>query len=814
MRTALGKRPRVVFYYAAAAGVILLMGNLSILFLVSDKQLSFALHQAILPVENVLAFVALFYAAYRSLRRSSRLALAWGILSLAQFSLVLGNVFWGIFQVTGSVNATYYALSDGFHLGFYPIFLVGVLLLPASPFTLGERVKNTLDLGIILLAAILGLWNFLLGPLVAANSQELTLSNIFTLAFPVGDLVLLGALMLLLYYGSKDVDLGPILLLIGGAVVLIVADCLFGYQSLAGSYQFGGLLDISWAVVYVLFGLAGVLHLVSLSPTRLAQATEGKRFGFQQKMNSWLFYFPFVWVAAAYVMLVASHYVPVPMEFSELAIGIGVLIMLVFVRQVILVNEGGQLYQHLQQVVEQMRLQAVRLRKTNEELQAEMAERKRIEEKLAHDALHDALTGLPNRVLFIDRLERAIEYTKRRTDSPFAVLFLDLDQFKIINDSLGHTAGDELLISVSHRLKMCLRSSDTAARFGGDEFVVLIENAQDIDAILKVVNRLQDELRLPFNLLGQRLFITASIGVVPSLEGYDQADEVLRDADIAMYRAKALGKARYEIFDTSLRVKAISRLELEKDLRHALEYGEFLLHYQPIMSLESDKVTGFEALIRWSHPQRGMLFPQEFIPVAEDSGLIVPIGQWVLYEAGRQMCQWQKKFLQEPPLVININISGKQFIQADFTDQVEQMLLTTGLDARSLRLEITESVLMDNPALANARLEKLRDLGIQLQIDDFGTGLSSLGYLQNFPIRTIKIDKSFVREMSESGGDFGLIKTILSMAHDLGMDAIAEGVETEEQLSELRQLQCEYVQGYLCSRPLDAASAGRFLKEK
>ncbi len=814
MHTVIGKRPRVVFYYAVAAGVILLMGNLSIIFLVSDKQLGFTLHQAILPVENVLAFVALFYAAYRSLRRSSRLALAWGILALAQFSLVLGNIFWGIFQVTGSVNAAYYALSDGFHLGFYPLFLVGVLFLPAASFTLGERVKNTLDLGIILLAATLGLWNFLLGPLVVANSQGFTLSNVFTLAFPVGDLVLLGALMLLLYYGSKDVDLGPILLLIGGAVVLIVADCLFGYQSLAGSYQFGGLLDISWAVVYVFFGLAGVLHAFSLSPTRLAQAPEGKRFGFQQQINSWLFYFPFVWVAAAYAMLVWSYYVPVPMGFGKLAIGISILMVLVFARQVILVNEGRQLYQHLQQVVEQMRLQAVRLRKTNEELQVEMAERKRIEEKLAHDALHDALTGLPNRVLFIDRLERAIEYTKRRTDSPFAVLFLDLDQFKIINDSLGHTAGDELLVSVSHRLKMCLRSSDTAARFGGDEFVVLIENAQDIDAIVKVVNRLQDELRLPFNLLGQRLFVTASIGVVPSLEGYEQADEVLRDADIAMYRAKALGKARYEVFDTSLRVKAISRLELEKDLRHALEYGEFLLHYQPIMSLESDRVTGFEALIRWSHPQRGMLFPQEFIPVAEESGLIVPIGQWVLYEAGRQMCQWQKKFPQDPPLVININISGKQFIQADFTEQVEQMLLTTGLDARSLRLEITESVLMDNATLANARLEKLRDLGIQLQIDDFGTGLSSLGYLQNFPIRTIKIDKSFVREMSASGGDFGLIRTILSMAHDLGMDAIAEGVETEEQLSELRQLQCEYVQGYLCSRPLDAASAGRFLKEK
>ncbi len=570
--------------------------------------------------------------------------------------------------------------------------------------------------------------------------------------------------------------------------------------------------------------------------------------------------------------------------------------------------------------------------------QTDITARKQAESQLLHDALHDRLTGLPNRVLFIDRLGQAIERAKRRlytpqpaasgSDSPsrtpapplFAVLFLDLDRFKVINDSLGHLAGDQLLIGIAQRLAACLRPSDTVARLGGDEFTILLEDIKDLQDVTATADRIQTELALPFDLGGREVFTTASIGIALSKGGDGWAERaitpanLLRDADTAMYQAKTLGKARYELFDPAMHTQAVALLQLETDLRRAIAnevslspevsgalnpleqplvlpgqftsqvYSgslrrdprqsvevalpaesthpfppspgpsfpaameasvgkisqEFQIHYQPIVCLKTGQIAGFEALIRWQRPveelaglgdpSSGLIFPQAFIPIAEETGLIVPLGWWVLQKACRQMSVWQAKqrSSQFPPdrlaqpLTISVNLSSKQFLQPDFTQQLEYLLQETGLSAHSLKLEITESVLIENAESVTTVLLQLQTLGIQLQIDDFGTGYSSLSYLHRFPVNTLKIDRSFVSSLEPGNqpqvysgyqadrvshipptGASPIVGTIVTLAHHLGMNVVAEGIETAAQLDQLRTLGCEYGQGYLFSKPID-----------
>ncbi len=445
--------------------------------------------------------------------------------------------------------------------------------------------------------------------------------------------------------------------------------------------------------------------------------------------------------------------------------------------------------------------------------QTDITGRKRAEEQLIHDALHDALTGLPNRALFMDRLGRAIEHSKRRENYLYAVLFLDLDRFKVINDSLGHTVGDQLLLAISRRLELFLRSVDTVARLGGDEFVILIEDIQGLSDATRIAERIQNELSLPFKLNEHSVFTSVSIGIVLSQKNYETPEEVLRDADIAMYRAKALGRARFEVFDTAMRTRAMARLELETDLRKAIGYQQFEVFYQPIVSLDDDRITGFEALVRWRHPERGLIAPEEFIPVAEETGLIIPIDWWVLRQACQQLSEWRKQFQTDPPLTISVNLSSKHFAQHDLVTQVENILHVTGLDGGSLQLEITESVFMEYGEKEISVLRALRELGVQLHIDDFGTGYSSLGYLQNFPVDTIKIDRTFVGKMGKETNNSEIVRTIVTLARELGMDAIAEGVETEEQLIQLKALNCEFGQGYIISRPMTSEAAEAIIAE-
>jgi diguanylate cyclase (GGDEF)-like protein/PAS domain S-box-containing protein len=443
--------------------------------------------------------------------------------------------------------------------------------------------------------------------------------------------------------------------------------------------------------------------------------------------------------------------------------------------------------------------------------QTDITQRREAEEQLLRDALHDGLTGLPNRVLFSDRLERSLARIARDPSHRFAVLFLDLDRFKVINDSLGHGLGDQLLVALARRLVTCLRPGDTVARLGGDEFTILLEDQRTPDDAAEVAKRVLEELKKPFVLDSHEVYVSASIGITRSDVGYARPQDVLRDADTAMYRAKAGGKARSQLFDADMHSRAVHLLQIENDLRRAIDRGEFELNYQPIHTIDGGKLRGFEALIRWRHPERGIVSPGEFIPVAEETGMILPIGKWVIYEACRQAAQWQTQF-PETPLDINVNLSGKQFSQPDLVEQVIGALRQTGLPAKHLILEVTESVVMDNPQSAIEMLQRLKALGVQLNIDDFGTGYSSLAYLQRFPVDTMKIDRSFISSMCDNPENAEIVRTIVALAHNLNLKVTAEGIETPEQLAQLQDLHCENAQGYYLSRPLASDKATDLLK--
>ena len=423
-------------------------------------------------------------------------------------------------------------------------------------------------------------------------------------------------------------------------------------------------------------------------------------------------------------------------------------------------------------------------------------------EHFRHAAFHDSLTGLPNRAMFTQLLQAEIDSSISGKQHSFAVLFLDLDRFKNINDSLGHTHGDLLLVAFAERLERTLRPVDTLARFGGDEFAILISGMSDTTDAVRVAQRIQNELSEPFVLDKNSAFATSSIGIALSSTGYDKPEDILRDADTAMYRAKENGKARYELFDHGMHARAVSRLQLESDLRQAVEQKEFCVYYQPIVSLQTGRLAGFEALVRWNHPRRGLVSPLDFIPVAEETGLIVPIGEWVLAEACAKVREWQAASPSHRSLSLSVNLSARQVAQADLLERIKEALETTKLSPHCLKLEITESVVMENAEAAALMFKQLRSLGVQLSIDDFGTGYSSLSYLHRFPLNYLKIDRSFVTRLT-TDNDNAIVRTISTLARNLGMEVIAEGIETEEQYQQLKMLGCEYGQGYLFSQPVN-----------
>ncbi len=437
--------------------------------------------------------------------------------------------------------------------------------------------------------------------------------------------------------------------------------------------------------------------------------------------------------------------------------------------------------------------------------------RKRAEEQLLHDALFDSLTQLPNRTLFLDHLGLAMEQSRRRKASSVALLFIDLDRFKNINDSLGHTVGDELLVELARRLTQFLRPGDTVARLGGDEFAILLNDIHGPEDATRVAERVQELLREKLVLGGREVFTSASIGVALSNAGYRTPEEILRDADTAMYRAKAAGRGCYQVFDQTMHRSVVALLKLETELRQAVEKNQFLMHYQPIVSLEDKRIVGFEGLVRWLHPEHGLVSPTQFIAVAEETGLIVPIGWWVLKQACQHAREWQELVPADPPLYVSVNVSGKVVMQPDMYERVVEILERSGLPPTSLRLEITENVIMDHGEMALEKLAQFHRLGVQFSVDDFGTGYSSLSYLQRFSYDTLKIDRSFISGMDGKDDASAIVKTIVTLANMLNIGVVAEGVETAKQLEQLREIGCSHAQGFWFSRPVDRAATQAML---
>ncbi len=431
----------------------------------------------------------------------------------------------------------------------------------------------------------------------------------------------------------------------------------------------------------------------------------------------------------------------------------------------------------------------------------DITERKAFEKQLEHQAFHDDLTGLPNRALLTDRLEHALARADRHQES-VAILFLDLDNFKVVNDSLGHNAGDELLFAVAERLQECLRPADTAARLSGDEFVVLIEDVAEESEATGLAERLDRHLQAPFELGDQDVYVTPSIGIALGTSSDDLSDDLLRKADIAMYRAKSRGKARYEVFNAHMDAEARERLKLETELRQAIEREEFRVYYQPKVLLETGEIFDFEALVRWEHPQRGLVSPAEFIPLAEETGLIHQIGRWVLRESCRQIHEWQEQMLSETPIPVCVNLSAKQFQHPDLAQEIAGILQETKIDRHLLCLEITESVAMEKAPSNTATLNKLKDLGVKLAIDDFGTGYSSLSYLKSFPVDYLKIDRSIVAGLDKDSRNRAIVLATITMGHAMDLQIVAEGVETAGEFAKLRALGCDFGQGYYFAYPL------------
>ncbi|MEZ5344714.1 MAG: EAL domain-containing protein [Pyrinomonadaceae bacterium] len=432
----------------------------------------------------------------------------------------------------------------------------------------------------------------------------------------------------------------------------------------------------------------------------------------------------------------------------------------------------------------------------------DITDRKEAEEQLAHGALHDSLTNLPNRALFLDRLELAFKRARRHFDEHFAVLYLDFDRFKLVNDSYGHFVGDKLLIEIGNRLNSCLRSCDTVARLGGDEFTMLVEDVSNFEQVLRIVERIQEETAHPFVVDGKELSLSLSIGIAEWSKNYSKPEYILRDADTALYQAKRLGRNRYEIFDAEMHEKAQSLLRIETDLRSAVKNNEFFLNYQPILDLKTKSLSGFEGLVRWNHPDKGLVSPMDFIPIAEETGLIIEIGEWVLREACGQLMKWQLENDLKENVWMSVNVSPRQFAQSDFIEMIDGIIESTGISPDSLKLELTETAMIENIEYAQNVMKQLSDRGIMLSIDDFGTGYSSLSYIHQLPLSSLKIDRTFVNQMGSGKENLEIIKTIITLAKSLSLKIIAEGIETEGQKDELVKLACEFGQGYYFAKPL------------
>ena len=706
--------------------------------------------QAAVPL--CIAFPLLVAAARRS---TGRQRTSWYLLAGGALSWGLGQAVWTWFEVVLDQIVPYPGLADVGYLATIPFLLAGVLTFPsASLHTIG-RARAVID-GLITTSAMLfASYGTFLGVIYAAGEGRLV-ERILAVTYPAADIVTVSVVLAVLARRSQR-WVGPLPLVGAAVLALAVADSAFAYMTARGTYGDDPMTDLGWPLAF------GLLAAAAWLPADDGEGAASLRPSSSSAASVALPYLPVV----PAVIVFASRSIT-GAEFGPfLGVTASVLASLVVVRQVVTLLENRQLTGHLEHTVH------------------ELQER---EGQLQFQAFHDPLTALANRALFRDRLDHALQ---QRREDPISVLFVDLDDFKTVNDSLGHDAGDRLLVSVGERLRACVRAGDTVARLGGDEFAILLEGEQATSDGPLLAQRVLAALDVPFAVAGRDLKVTASLGLASGR--YASGEGVLQDADLAMYAAKANGKARVELFEHRMRTTAVDRLELGADVQSAVEAEELVVHLQPIVDLGTLEVEGHEALVRWEHPQRGLLDAGAFITLAEETGAIVPMGWWVLERACEQAAGW-------PSGHIGVNLAARQLLDPGAVTTVAGILSRTGLDPARVVLEITESVLLDADEIVH-RLHQLRALGLRLAIDDFGTGYSSLGYLTRLPVDIVKIDRALVKRLGGPPTDEVLVRAVVQLAQSLGLRSVGEGVETAAQLERLRAFGCDAAQGYLFGRP-------------
>jgi diguanylate cyclase (GGDEF)-like protein len=704
-------------------------------------------------------------------RNSGRSCLPWYLFAVGQGLFVISDVLSSNYERLFGHAMTFPSIADPFHLAFYPFLVAGMLLLIHERDE-GRDGNALIDALIVTVALATLLWVYLIAPYVDSRSGSL-LSSLTSIAYPMMDILVLGVVARVAA-GSHRREPAFVLLL-SGAVVLLLSDAFHGLRLLDGGYDTGGILDTGWAIYYVLLGTSA-LHPSMRQLSEPGPEPDGH---LTRARLALLTCASFTAPLLIFVRVAVSDHLDIYVLVGASA----VMFALVLLRMAGIVRRN-----------EELAVQMVAL--TEETVsKAFLAE-------LEHQAFHDTLTGLPNRALFRNRVEHALA-SQRRDHLPVAVLFLDVDDFKNVNDSLGHAAGDEVLQELGRRLEDCMRPVDTAARLGGDEFAILIHDAESELQSVEIAHRVMDKIEAPIALPSRDVTLATSIGIAFSDQNMissRDAEELLRNADAAMYMAKENGKGHYQIFQPEMHVKALARLELKTDLQRALDCGEFTLRYQPIMDLARGDMAGMEALVRWEHPTRGTVLPLEFVGLLEDTGLIVPVGRHVLREA----CTWaghmQRECPREPPLSMAVNVSAHQLQRPEFIEEVRSALRETEIVPSSLTLELTESVMMQDMELSLMRLNGLRALGVKLAIDDFGTGYSSLNYIRQFPVDILKIDRSFLSDPNPETAE--LTAAIVALARIFKLKAVAEGIENPSQLELLRDMNCDFGQGFHFAKPL------------
>jgi len=841
--------------------------------------------------EGLVAALAGVACLRRAARHSGRLARGWRLLGWSALSWSVGGAVWTYYEVVRGIEVPFPSLADVGYLAALPLALVAMVSFFASPAGWTSRLRLVADASIVGASLLYLSWLVVLGPVYHAGEGGV-LAQVITLAYPVGDVVILAVVILVAARGRANADL-PLGWIAAGLMALAVSDSAFAYLTQQGTYA-TGLLDAGWFAGFVLIALAAAKP----------PAGDGRRDARAREFTL-LPYIPIVIVlvvklgrsltgaaprdfltldwAAAFIFVVARQVLTLR-ENRSLALGLEATVeartlelrqseersraLVQNVSDVISIVRADGVIRYISPSVEAIsgctpaeltgqslynflhpedtrtmatffetktggsRRMEVRLRNRQGDWRdievvgtdmsdhpalagfvlanRDVTDRKRLEEQLAHQAFHDPLTGLANRALLSDRIDHALARIGR-TGRDLAVVFIDLDDFKCVNDTLGHFNGDALLAEVGRRLLGCVRPGDTVARLGGDEFAVLMEDA-DEDVAVNVAERLRQALGSAVDLEGRPVLVSASVGIARSGPETHSAAEVLRNADVAMYQAKADGKARHEVFRAEMHEALVRRVELLGELRLAVERSEFTLHYQPLVELTTGRIAGFEALARWQHPTRGTVPPNDFIPLAEETGLIVPLGRWVLETAVTRLQTLDALGPHEPPLTMSVNVSGRQFASPDLVPVVADILARTGIDPARLTLELTESILFEDGDATVTRLVELKALGVRLAIDDFGTGFSSLSYLQRFPIDSLKIDKSFIDAMDTARGS-ELVRTVIELGSVLGITTVAEGIEHLDQADILRVGGCDLGQGFVFSRPVPDTQVEALLRD-